>query len=105
MYLSNSHSPPSGTWLLGGLVVAISGALMIGFLTPIVSLVSALFSIGLGLQFSTNGGELFFTRLGTINAAAVAIALAMLGAGAFSVDFYLFGRREIIIPDIPRSSK
>lgn len=32
---------------------------------------------------------------------AVGFALALLGPGAFSVDFRLFGRREIIIPRNP----
>jgi hypothetical protein len=31
-----------------------------------------------------------------------AIALAMLGPGAHSIDAHLFGRREIIIPDDSR---
>ena len=31
-----------------------------------------------------------------------ALALAMLGPGAHSIDAWLFGRREIVIPDVPR---
>jgi hypothetical protein len=34
--------------------------------------------------------------------AADALALAMLGPGAHSIDAWLFGRREIVIPDVPR---
>ena len=34
--------------------------------------------------------------------AADALALAMLGPGAHSIDAWLFGRREIVIPDEPR---
>jgi hypothetical protein len=30
-----------------------------------------------------------------------AVALAVLGPGAYSVDAYLFGRREIIISNLP----
>jgi hypothetical protein len=34
----------------------------------------------------------------------IAISLALLAPGAFSVDSRLFGRREIVIPKSPRSS-
>jgi hypothetical protein len=30
------------------------------------------------------------------------MALAMLGPGAHSIDAWLFGRREIVIADVPR---
>ena len=39
-----------------------------------------------------NGGPAILLRI------AVALALVMLGPGAHSVDAYLFGRREIMIP-------
>jgi uncharacterized membrane protein YphA (DoxX/SURF4 family) len=35
----------------------------------------------------------------------VSISLILLGPGAFSLDARLFGRREIIIPEIPRPPK
>jgi hypothetical protein len=34
----------------------------------------------------------------------IAVAIALLGPGAFSFDGYLFGRREIVIPPRPPES-
>jgi len=38
------------------------------------------------------------TRLAAFSVIVVAAALILIGPGAFSLDGYLFGRREIIIP-------
>jgi uncharacterized membrane protein YphA (DoxX/SURF4 family) len=104
-YLFAFGAPTTGVWLIGGLVIVIGGALVVGFLTPIVSAAAALVSIVFGLIAFPGVTNPLFLRLGTIDSAAVAVALAVLGAGAFSLDAYLFGRREIIIPDVSRSSK
>ena len=37
-------------------------------------------------------------RIAALIVLAIAVALALLGPGAHSMDAYLFGRREIIIP-------
>lgn len=78
---------------------------MIGFLTPFVSITAAFASMAFAFTAFPKVSNSLLTELGTIDAAIVAVALAILGAGAFSLDAYLFGRREIIIPDISRASK
>lgn len=74
------------------LALAISAALSVGYLTPIAA-VAALFC-----------EALTWWSLGAGNAAVVivvsldAIALALLGPGAYSIDGYLFGRRVVVLP-------
>jgi uncharacterized membrane protein YphA (DoxX/SURF4 family) len=104
-YLAATGTPTPGEWLIGALVFVTGGSLVIGFLTPIVSIVAALVSMGFEFSASSKVPNSLFAGLGVIDAILVAVALAVLGAGAFSLDAYLFGRREIIIPDISRSSR
>jgi hypothetical protein len=89
-----------GVWC--GITVLLGGGLLtIGFLTPV-----AVVLVGLGaalvelswLPFCTP--NLFDTRLSILLAAAMLVAVLLLGPGAFSVDARLFGRREIIIPPV-----
>jgi len=51
---------------------------------------------------TTVGSSLAANWQGAGLVAADALALAMLGPGAHSIDAWLFGRREIVIPDVPR---
>ena len=82
--------------LLGGL------ALLAGFLTPIVSMVSLVIIAGTGLSWfpAFNGGIIAGNHL-SLDVAVMAAAVALLGPGAFSVDAQMFGRRKIIIPPSP----
>lgn len=72
--------------------IPIAAALTAGYLTPIVA-ASALVLHGV-----------IWSGLGVGSAAAVtivalnAIALALLGPGAYSVDSYRFGRRVVVLP-------
>ena len=105
-YLTASVVPASeGAWLIGALTFVIGASLMIGFLTPIVSIAAALASVGFAFNVFPRVPSSLIARLGIIDAVVIAMALAVLGAGAFSLDAVLFGRREIIIPDISRSPK
>ena len=88
--------------LLGAVasVLILSGAaLMIGFMAPLASLFVGLCGSGivlsrvLAVPFSLVGA-----RLVALIIVIVAIGIALLGPGAYSVDSYLFGRREIVIP-------
>jgi len=45
------------------------------------------------------------STLAAFSLAAMSAALVLLGPGAFSLDARLFGRREIIIPEGPRSPR
>ena len=70
------------------LVLALGGLLLLaGFLTPLSAAIVGVFAApyllaeGLALMF----------------AVTIAVAIVLLGPGAYSLDSYLFGRREIVI--------
>jgi uncharacterized membrane protein YphA (DoxX/SURF4 family) len=99
-------SDPTFETRLIGIVATVTGAsILIGLLTPIASIAAALVSMVAPEAFPLIAGNLFGARLGSINTVVMAVALALLGPGAFSVDAYLFGRREIIIPDTSHSEE
>jgi uncharacterized membrane protein YphA (DoxX/SURF4 family) len=82
------------------LIVASALSLLIGYLTPVGSVIAFLVIVGGNLPwFRTPAQHFFGTRLEIALAACIAGALVCLGPGAFSVDARVFGRREINIPD------
>jgi uncharacterized membrane protein YphA (DoxX/SURF4 family) len=103
MFIDSVGDKPYMAYTIGALA-ALSGVLLLfGFLTPVASAVAFAWSLGLSW--------LFFTTVGIYDAGPilrpgiVAIAIMLLGPGAFSVDCRLFGRRQIIIPQIQKSSR
>jgi len=72
------------------LVVSLSGALTIGFLTPVVALVCAAVQILLIANANT-----FIPA--TLIGPPIAVVLSLLGPGAYSVDAHLFGRRVVVL--------
>jgi hypothetical protein len=85
------------TWVLFAPWTVALG-LCLGFLTPIVSALSILIELSTWL---TGKGSLHAIH---ICAVLDAVALTLLGPGAYSFDARLFGRRQIILPprDGPR---
>jgi uncharacterized membrane protein YphA (DoxX/SURF4 family) len=85
-------------------ILLLSGAcLLIGFLTPILSLLAGLES--LGIAFSWFPFQLlspFESKLALTPIIAISAAIALLGPGAFSLDARLFGWKEIVIPPASR---
>jgi uncharacterized membrane protein YphA (DoxX/SURF4 family) len=83
----------SGPFLLaGGLAV------LCGFLTPLSALAVASCGAAVGLGWiPSNAFDVLDDRLAVLFVVLTSIAIALLGPGAYSVDSYLFGRREIVI--------
>ena len=82
--LTGSRDVGTAAWV-AGLLGAVSGILLlIGLITPIAAAIAAFAGVGAGL---TPGFVM-----------VVALAMVLLGPGAYSLDARLFGLREIIIP-------
>ena len=95
------QSPDRGlvVWVSAALAFMSGTSLLAGLLTPFVAVVVAIGGMGLGLSwFPLPAQDLFNNNLVVIDQILLAIAIAFLGPGAFSLDARMFGRREITIP-------
>lgn len=94
-YFASQELPVLG-WVVAAVVLGSAACLLVGFLTPIVATVTGVGAIAVitsGLPFPT------YSLVALI---VLAVAIALLGPGAFSLDSWLFGRREILIPHTTR---
>jgi uncharacterized membrane protein YphA (DoxX/SURF4 family) len=71
--------------------------ILIGFLTPIVSLLAAL-ECAAALVWTTLPWGLLSSNFVVFRLIAMFAAIALIGPGAFSVDAHIFGWKEIVIP-------
>jgi hypothetical protein len=89
--------------IIGGVAVFTGIFLAAGFRTRLASFLIAL---GIGFislcTFPIPTRDLFDRLLATLFAETISMAVVFLGPGAFSIDAYLYGRKEIIIPDRSR---
>jgi uncharacterized membrane protein YphA (DoxX/SURF4 family) len=83
---------------MGAVALLCGAALLIGFLTPIAALVVAVLSGGRALSWIPAVTLASDAHAGAWFMMIVALGIFFLGPGAYSLDSYLFGRREIIIP-------
>jgi uncharacterized membrane protein YphA (DoxX/SURF4 family) len=85
--------------IVGGLAVLTGILLVTGFRTRLTSFLIALGIALISLcTFPLPTRDLFDRVLPTLFAETISIAVVFLGPGAFSIDAYLYGRKEIIIP-------
>ena len=98
-----THADPGvAAWMLGGGAMVCGAGLAVGLLTPGAAIGVSLSTVAIA---STSASPLV-AALATdwrpaAFVAADAIAIAMLGPGAHSIDATLFGRREIVVSDEP----
>ena len=105
VYLSNWNSQTFKNFGLGTLCLASGICLVAGLLTPVASTLTVLCSMGLALSWLPLPAHYFFSEhFAIVNTIAMAIAIAVLGPGAFSLDSRMFGRREIVIPPSVRAA-
>ena len=83
-------------WVVVGLSLASASCLFAGFMTPLISTAVA---IGAGVLAVSGFVSPPFEVI------TLAVTIALLGPGAFSLDARMFGRREILVPNTSRSSK
>jgi uncharacterized membrane protein YphA (DoxX/SURF4 family) len=87
--------PSAGRIAYGVALIVLGIPVALGFLSPIVHVMVAVVesaSMAAGLALLTDGHwQITVLQIG------IALALAMIGPGAYSIDSRLFGRREIVI--------
>jgi len=98
-YVSASAGPGAGEWAVAVATVASGLLLAIGFLTPASGLIAGCGAMRMAGWAASAGlaGATLDPRAAAI-VLVDAAAIALMGPGALSADAYLFGRREIVIP-------
>jgi uncharacterized membrane protein YphA (DoxX/SURF4 family) len=102
-YLRIANATPLQS--IAGWGAVLTGVLLVaGCLTPVAAILAGLEGFGVWLSLiPPNPANLFDANVTVVFAAAMLLAIAALGPGAFSIDARVFGRREIIIPPpVPR---
>lgn len=87
-----------GVWLVALLAFGIGASFVLGFLTRLTAGISAL--AGAAAYWWHPSWTSSFLNLLSFDTVIVAIAIALLGPGAISLDAYFFGRRRIVIPPV-----
>jgi uncharacterized membrane protein YphA (DoxX/SURF4 family) len=101
--IAGSNETTWGIRSLGLFAVLIGLSLLVGFFTPVAGTLA-------GLGYLLHGLSLFYaadpvkhpSAITALDLCAMSLALVLLGPGSFSMDARLFGRREIIIPEVGR---
>jgi uncharacterized membrane protein YphA (DoxX/SURF4 family) len=97
--LADREAPSWGTWAVGVMAALVAALLLIGLMTPLAGALAALGSAGIALSWLPSPTpSAFGAGVAAVLPVVVAVAIALLGPGAISVDAALFGRREITIP-------
>ncbi len=104
-YLNNWNSQTVMALAIATLCLVSGTCLIAGFLTPLACTLTVLGSFGLAFSWlPLPAHDVLSGNLVIVNMIVMAIAVAVLGPGAFSLDSRMFGRREIIIPSSVRAA-
>ena len=68
-----------------------------GYLTPIAAAAALVYHMLVGIDLGTGADALVVTLVPAIDA----LALALLGPGAYSLDSRRYGRRVVVLPPLP----
>jgi len=95
--IAENHSAPS---VLVACADAVAGlTLILGFLTPIASMLLAAGGAAILLGLHSVALRLLDSQMALFEFVVIAAALGILGPGATSIDARLFGRREVTISE------
>jgi uncharacterized membrane protein YphA (DoxX/SURF4 family) len=99
LFLANMTEPTANSWAVGLLAIISGLALVAGVFTPGAAVAVSLATLFIaGTWAPPAGTTVRIDRAAVLLVIVDAMALALLGPGAHSIDAYLFGRREIILP-------
>jgi uncharacterized membrane protein YphA (DoxX/SURF4 family) len=102
LYLSGLIERLPEVWVIALLLIASGAALLVGLMTPFASLLTGLCVLAIAFSWVPAPPlSSLLARLVALVIVITAVAIAFIGPGAFSLDGYLFGRREIVIPPRP----
>jgi uncharacterized membrane protein YphA (DoxX/SURF4 family) len=102
VYLSRMEAPTATSWAAGLLLMVGAIGLITGLMTPGAAAAVTLCTTFIAATWPHPAGSAVLDAPAAFLVIVDAVAIAALGPGAYSVDAYLFGRREIIIPNLPR---
>jgi len=106
LYLSQGGNRTFAVLFTSLTLAGFGACVLIGFLTPVVSVSIAIVSLANALSWlPPPTRNMFDGKIASFEMIVMAAAIALLGPGAFSLDARLFGRREIVIPPSTRSAK
>ena len=98
-HLAEARDPGAAVITFCLLALSIGASLIIGFGARIAGVMAAiLIAVAALLSMNTSSFGFLQNRFSDLTMMVVAIAIACLGPGAFSLDAALFGRRRVIIP-------
>jgi len=101
--LMRSDTPMVLTGTFALIAMASGVSLLLGLFTPVGGVLAALCSVAAALLLIPVDALDSQIRPAAVLVAVMAVSLGLLGPGAFSLDSRLFGRREIVIPQLSRS--
>lgn len=94
------------SYLTAAILVVSGLCVLVGFATPVTSVVVACCMLALAASWlALPAQKVFDSKQAVLEYVAIAVSIAMLGPGMYSLDARLFGRREIIIPPVQRSDR